>query len=84
MKKISEPSSFAKKEIGAIIKQRRKERGLSQEDVGQKARTDQSTVSRTENGKGDRFASTLFQIAKVLGLSEEEINRIKELINNPN
>ena len=53
--------------IGEILKQARKDIGLSQEDVAIKLHTKKSAVSRIENHAQDIKLSTLQNFANILG-----------------
>lgn len=73
-KKVENPK-FAKKydegfeafKIGIILKQARKEAGLTQEQLAIKTNTQKSAISRIENHAGDIKFSTLEKIATALG-----------------
>ena len=53
--------------IGEIIKDMRREAGLTQEELAAKAGTKKSYISRIENGKSDIMLNTLFRICNGLG-----------------
>ena len=53
--------------IGEILKQARKDIGLSQEDVAIKLHTKKSAISRIENHAQDIKLSTLQNFANILG-----------------
>lgn len=55
-------------ELAAVLREARKRAGLTQKELGQKTRIPQSHVSRIENGDVDVRASSLVEIARVLGL----------------
>ncbi len=48
--------------IGEMLKEARKQAGMTQEDLAQKTGTKKSYISRVENGKIDIQLSTLFRI----------------------
>lgn len=48
--------------ISIMIKDARKEAGLTQEELAAKLGTKKSYISRIENGKGDMQLSTLYRI----------------------
>lgn len=54
-------------EIARQIIQLRKEKGLTQSDLAKKLNTQQSVISRIENGEQNITLSTLDKIAKELG-----------------
>ena len=74
-KKKKKDSEFAKNfdrgyeefKIGEILKQARKDIGLSQEDVAIKLHTKKSAISRIENHAQDIKLSTLQNFANILG-----------------
>ena len=74
-KKKKQDSEFAKNfdrgyeefKIGEILKQARKDIGLSQEDVAIKLHTKKSAISRIENHAQDIKLSTLQNFANILG-----------------
>jgi HTH-type transcriptional regulator / antitoxin HipB len=53
--------------LGVMLKQARKEAGLTQEELAQKIQTKKSAISRIENHSGDIKFSTLERIASALG-----------------
>ena len=55
------------KKIGAFLKQCRKEKNLTQEQLAAKIGTKKSYISRIENGHTDIQLSTLFKIFQGLG-----------------
>ncbi len=54
-------------QIGMLLKQARKEAGLTQEQIASELKTTKSVVSRMENHATDIRLSTLEKFAKVLG-----------------
>ena len=74
-KKKKQDSEFAKNfdrgyeefKIGEILKQARKDIGLSQEDVAIKLHTKKSAISSIENHAQDIKLSTLQNFANILG-----------------
>ena len=74
-KKKKQDSEFAKNfdrgyeefKIGEILKQARKDIGLSQEDVAIKLHTKKSAISRIENHAQDIKLSTLQNFANIFG-----------------
>ena len=74
-KKKKQDSEFAKNfdrgyeefKIGEILKQARKDMGLSQEEVAIKLHTKKSAISRIENHAQDIKLSTLQNFANILG-----------------
>ena len=53
--------------IGAILRQARKESGLTQEQIARKLNTKKSAISRIENHAEDIRLSTLEKFAEALG-----------------
>ncbi len=57
-------------EIGSLFHRRRKELGLTQEQLGEKVGVSKSEISKIENGRGLTF-STINKLADALGVSAE-------------
>lgn len=57
-------------EIGALFLKRRKELGLTQEQLGEKVGVTKSEISKIENGRGITFA-TINKLSEALGVSAE-------------
>ena len=55
-------------EIGALFLRRRKELGLTQEQLGEKVGVTKSEISKIENGRGITF-STINKLSEALGVS---------------
>ena len=55
-------------EIGTLFLQRRKELGLTQEQLGEKVGVTKSEISKIENGRGITF-STINKLSEALGVS---------------
>ena len=53
--------------IGAVLRQARKESGLTQEQIAQKLNTKKSAISRIENHAEDIRLSTLEKFVEALG-----------------
>ncbi len=62
-----------RKQAGQRLAQIRDSKGLSQEDLAQRANLSVKTVSRFENGRHDGRRSTVRQIAEALDVSEADI-----------
>lgn len=63
------------KELGRIIKERRKELGLTQEELAEKTGTSQPYISELEKGKKDNpTVATLTKLAEVLKINLEELS----------
>jgi transcriptional regulator with XRE-family HTH domain len=62
------PGMDAQKRLGQNIRERRKERRMSQTELAQKAGVALMTISRLERGEHDPHVRTLSQIAKGLGV----------------
>jgi transcriptional regulator with XRE-family HTH domain len=61
--------------LGPILRDARKERKLTQEDVAFGSDLAAGTISKIEGGKIDPAFSTVRSIARTLGLSMEELGR---------
>lgn len=59
--------------IGIRIRELRTRRGISQQELAEWLRTPQANVSKWEAGKTDLRVSTLFEIAKALGVPPGEL-----------
>lgn len=57
-------------EIGSLFLKRRKELGLTQEQLGEKVGVTKSEISKIENGRGITF-STINKMSEALGVSAE-------------
>jgi len=62
-----------KQQIGAAIRAKRTELGMSQEDLGLRIGLDQGYVSRIEQGKRNLTLDTLEEICKVMGVKAAEL-----------
>jgi len=60
-------SGYEEFKIGEILKEARKEAGLTQEKIALKLQTKKSAISRIENHAQDIKLSTLQSFAKILG-----------------
>lgn len=72
MKNEKPTTSGLKEKIGQVVKQMRDERGLSQDQLGEKIGTDKGNVSRMEN-KGQGTIERLGKIARTLGVQVTDI-----------
>ena len=64
--------------IGKIITDKRKSLGLTQQALAEKLNISFQAVSKWENGTSDPSTSNLIALAKLYGISAEEIlNEIK-------
>jgi HTH-type transcriptional regulator/antitoxin HipB len=54
--------------LAAIIKERRRDKALSQSEVGLLVGVRQATISKLENNPGSTKLETLFRVMSVLGL----------------
>lgn len=61
------------KDIGIKIREVRKKRGLSQEELAESAKVNLRTIQRIENSESDPRGKTLNLICGVLGINEEDI-----------
>ena len=57
-------------EIGSLFLKRRKELGLTQEQLGEKVGVTKSEISKIENGRGITF-STINKLSEALGVSAQ-------------
>lgn len=57
-------------EIGSLFLRRRKELGLTQEQLGEKVGVTKSEISKIENGRGITF-STINKLSEALGVTAE-------------
>ena len=60
-------------EIGKKLKELRKKKGLSQEELAESASINLRTIQRIENNESEPRGNTLNQICKVLDVNAEEI-----------
>ena len=58
---------YEKFKIGAILRQARKDAGITQEEIAKKLNTQKSAISRIENHADDIRLSTLKMYAEALG-----------------
>jgi transcriptional regulator with XRE-family HTH domain len=65
------------------IKQRRKQLGLSQEDLAERAGTDQTAVSRYELGKNEPGADILGALAKALDTTTDWLLGLTDIPDRP-
>ncbi len=61
------------RKVGERIKELRRDKNLSQEEFAQEANIDRTHVSYLETARSDPTLSTLFKVAKALGLSVSEL-----------
>ncbi len=66
--------------ISSIIKTKRKEKGLTQEELANKINVTEKAISRWETGRGTPDISLLVPLSKELGISVSEILKGKENI----
>ena len=59
--------------IGQTIKKLRKERNLTQEELAEQLNVTAQAVSKWENGTSDPSTSNLFALAKLFGVSVEDL-----------
>lgn len=60
-------------EIGRILKQKRIERGMTQQELAEAIGTDKGNLSKIENGKRNPTAKTLLKITKILGYELKDL-----------
>lgn len=63
------------KRIGANVRRRRIETGMSQEDLAHAAGLNWKTVGRVERGEGSQHTDTLIDIARALSVWSGELLR---------
>lgn len=66
-------------EIGTLFLKRRKELGLTQEQLGEKVGVTKSEISKIENGRGITFA-TINKLSEALGVSAQVELKPTELV----
>ena len=59
--------------FGEVIRELRKQKKLSQEDVAHESGLDRSFISLLETGRQQPSLITIFQLAKALGISAGEL-----------
>ena len=64
--------------ISNLIKTKRKEKGLTQEELAQKINVTEKAISRWETGRGTPDISSLIPLSEELGISVSEILKGKE------
>lgn len=60
-------SGYEEFKIGVILREARRESGLTQEELARRIRTTKSAISRIENHAEDIKLSTIEKVAKALG-----------------
>ena len=64
---------MAGKDMGDIIRRTREEKGISQEKLAEYVGVSRQAVSKWENGTSDPSTSNLIALAKLFGVSVEEL-----------
>ncbi len=59
--------------LGSNLKRIRTEKGISQGDIGRELKVSRGFISTIENGKTNPTLSTITKLAKVLGVSSNEL-----------
>jgi len=59
--------------LGSNLKRIRTEKGISQGDIGRELKVSRGFISTIENGKTNPTLSTISKLAKVLGVSTNEL-----------
>ena len=62
-----------KKQVAELIRETRKEKGLTQKELGEKLGISESTFNRYENGTANLSLETVEKIARVLGVNSKLI-----------
>lgn len=65
--------SILKKNFGAHLKKVRESKGYSLLDLDYRCELNESNISKIENGKFDIRLSTIFELAKGLGVEAKEL-----------
>lgn len=65
---IDYEEGYAEFKLSEIIKQLRKDAGVTQEELAEKLHTQKTAISRLENHAEDMLVSTLFKIAAALDM----------------
>ena len=61
-----------------VIRNKRKEKGISQEELAKRCGVSRQTINAIENDKYDPTLSLAFRLARELGLTVDELFRPKE------
>ena len=72
-KEVREEKSKAAKSLGEVLKQHRTECKMTQEFVAEALGVSRQAVSKWENGTSDPSTTNLMAIAKLFGVSTEEL-----------
>jgi len=59
--------------LGSNLKRIRNQKGISQGDIGRELKVSRGFISTIENGKTNPTLSTISKLAKVLGISSDEL-----------
>ncbi|QEK50933.1 helix-turn-helix transcriptional regulator [Pedobacter aquae] len=70
---IQKDTTEIKRKFGEKIQQMRKKKNLTLRKVAQNCDLDDSNISKIENGKFDVRLSTIFELAKGLGVEAKEL-----------
>ncbi len=83
-KNSSKKIKSIEKSFGLVLQQLRKERGLSQEDLGYKSGYHRTYISLLERGQKSPSLQTIFQLAKALSVTPSEIiSRVEVIAKSP-
>ncbi len=83
-KEVREEKKVIKKSLGEELKENRLRCKMTQEFVSETLGVSRQAVSKWENGTSDPSTSNLLALAKLYGISAEELlNSIKSKENNP-
>ena len=74
-KDVREEKSSVKQSLGETLKKYRTERKMTQEFVAEQIGVSRQAVSKWENGTSDPSTSNLLALAKLYGISAEELLR---------
>lgn len=62
-----------------VIRNKRKEKGISQEELAKRCRVSRQTINAIENDKYDPTLSLAFRLARELGLTVDELFTPKKI-----
>ena len=78
--KVSEETKEVRKSLGEVIKDNRIRCSMTQEFVAEQLGVSRQAVSKWENGTSDPSTTNLLALAKLFGISAEELLRSMEQV----
>ena len=76
--KVRKEKAVIKKSLGEVLRQKREENKMTQEFVAETIGVSRQAVSKWENGTSDPSTSNLIALARLYGISTEELlNEVK-------